>query len=76
MSTEILLPKLGFTMTEGKITEWLASDGQAVTEGQPLYAVEADKATQEIESPASGVLKIVVAAGEEVEVGVLIGTID
>jgi pyruvate/2-oxoglutarate dehydrogenase complex dihydrolipoamide acyltransferase (E2) component len=76
MSTEIMLPKLGFTMTEGKITEWLAGDGDTVQEGQPLYAVEADKATQEIESPASGVLKIVVAAGEEVEVGVVIGTID
>jgi pyruvate/2-oxoglutarate dehydrogenase complex dihydrolipoamide acyltransferase (E2) component len=76
MSTEILLPKLGFTMTEGKITEWLVGDGATVQEGQPLYAVEADKATQEIEAPASGVLKIVVGAGEEVEVGVLIGTID
>jgi len=75
MSTEIMLPKLGFTMTEGTITEWLAADGQTVSEGQPLYAVEAEKATQEIESPASGVLQILVAAGEEVAVGVVIGTI-
>jgi pyruvate/2-oxoglutarate dehydrogenase complex dihydrolipoamide acyltransferase (E2) component len=76
MSTEIMLPKLGFTMTEGTITEWLANDGDTVQEGQALYAVEADKATQEIEAPASGVLKIVVPAGQEVEVGVVIGTID
>jgi pyruvate/2-oxoglutarate dehydrogenase complex dihydrolipoamide acyltransferase (E2) component len=76
MSTEIMLPKLGFTMTEGTITEWLATDGQAVQEGQPLYALEAEKTTQEIEAPASGTLKILVAAGEEVEVGVVIGTID
>jgi pyruvate/2-oxoglutarate dehydrogenase complex dihydrolipoamide acyltransferase (E2) component len=75
MSTEIMLPKLGFTMTEGTITEWLAGDGAAVQEGQPLYAVEAEKATQEIEAPASGTLKILVQAGEEVAVGVVIGTI-
>jgi pyruvate/2-oxoglutarate dehydrogenase complex dihydrolipoamide acyltransferase (E2) component len=73
---DIMLPKLGFTMTEGTITEWLATDGQAVQEGQPLYALEAEKTTQEIEAPASGTLKILVAAGEEVEVGVVIGTID
>lgn len=75
MPTEIMLPKLGFTMTEGTITEWLAADGQSVQEGQPLYAVEAEKTTQEIEAPASGVLTILVPAGEEVAVGVTIGTI-
>jgi pyruvate/2-oxoglutarate dehydrogenase complex dihydrolipoamide acyltransferase (E2) component len=73
---DIMLPKLGFTMTEGTITEWLATDGQAVQEGQPLYALEAEKTTQEIEAPASGTLKILVGAGEEVAVGVVIGTID
>ncbi|MDE1154093.1 MAG: lipoyl domain-containing protein [Micavibrio sp.] len=75
MATEILLPKLGFTMTEGTITEWLATDGDAVVEGQPLFALEAEKATQEIEAPASGTLKILVSIGEETEVGTVIGTI-
>ncbi len=75
MATEIILPKLGFTMTEGTITEWLAADGDAVVEGQPLFALEAEKATQEIDAPASGTLKILVAVGEETEVGTIIGTI-
>ena len=75
MSTEILLPKIGFSMTEGTVAEWLAQDGAQVTEGQPLFTLEADKSTNEVESPASGTLKIIVAAGENSEVGTVLGTI-
>ena len=76
MPIDIMLPKLGFTMIDGTITEWRFADGEYVQEGQPLYSVEAEKATQDIESPASGVLTILVPAGEEVAVGVVIGTIE
>jgi pyruvate/2-oxoglutarate dehydrogenase complex dihydrolipoamide acyltransferase (E2) component len=55
MATEVLLPKLGFSMNEGTLTEWLAENGSPVVKGQPLFALESDKSTNEVESPASGV---------------------
>jgi acetyl/propionyl-CoA carboxylase alpha subunit len=76
MATQILLPKLGFSMNEGQVAEWLAKDGDQVTEGQPLFALESDKSTNEVESPASGTLKIVAAVGETYEVGTVLGTIE
>lgn len=76
MATDILLPKLGFDMNEGELAEWLATDGDEVKEGQPLYTLEADKATNEIESPAGGKLKIIAQPGETYEVGTLLGTIE
>jgi len=75
MATEIILPKLGFTMTEGAVAEWLVADGERVEEGQLLYALEAEKAVQEIESPASGTLQIIIEAGVETEVGAILGII-
>ena len=76
MATEILLPKIGFSMNEGQIAEWLAKDGDHVTEGQPLYLLEADKSTNEVESPATGTLSIEAEAGETYEVGTVIGFIE
>lgn len=76
MATEILLPKIGFSMNEGEISEWLAADGDTVTEGQPLYLLEADKSANEVEAPASGKLKILAPAGETYTVGAVLGTID
>lgn len=75
MSTEVILPKLGFSMTEGTIAEWLVPDGGAVTQGQPLFSLENDKAVQEVEAPASGTLKILTPAGEPSPVGTVIGEI-
>lgn len=76
MATEILLPKLGFSMTEGEIAEWLAADGDHVNEGDPLFLLEADKSTNEVEAPASGILHILAEAGETYEVGTILGTIE
>lgn len=76
MATEILLPKIGFSMNEGQIAEWLAKDGEAVSEGQPLFSLEADKSTNEVEAPASGILRIVGELGETYEVGAVIGYIE
>lgn len=76
MATEILLPKIGFSMTEGEIAEWLASDGATVTEGEPLFLLEADKSANEVEAPASGTLRILKPAGETYEVGTVLGTIE
>ncbi len=76
MAVEILLPKIGFSMNEGQVAEWLAKDGEEVKEGQPIYSLEADKSTNEIEAPASGKLRIVAAIGETLEVGTVLGYID
>ena len=76
MATEIILPKIGFSMTEGVLAEWLAEDGAAVTEGSPLYSIESDKSTNEVEAPASGTLRITGVPGETYEVGAIIGTIE
>jgi pyruvate/2-oxoglutarate dehydrogenase complex dihydrolipoamide acyltransferase (E2) component len=76
MAVEILLPKIGFSMNEGQIAEWLAKDGEAVSEGQPLFSLEADKSTNEVEAPASGTLKIVGQVGETYEVGTVLGYIE
>jgi len=75
MSTQILLPKLGFSMNEGTLAEWLVADGAAVEQGQPLFSLESDKSVEEIQAPASGTLKIVKPAGEVYEVGTVLGEI-
>lgn len=76
MATEVLLPKIGFSMSEGQIAEWLAEDGAEVSEGQPLFLLEADKSANEVEAPASGTLRILAETGETYEVGTLIGMIE
>jgi len=76
MSTQILLPKLGFSMSEGAIAEWLVADGAEVQEGQPLYSLESEKSVQEVESPASGRLRILAKIGEVYAVGAVLGEIE
>jgi pyruvate dehydrogenase E2 component (dihydrolipoamide acetyltransferase) len=75
MATEVKLPRLGQGMESGTIVKWLKSEGDQVEKGEPLYELDTDKVTQEVEADASGVLlKIAVAEGE-VEVGKTIGVI-
>lgn len=76
MATEILLPKIGFSMNEGQIAEWMFGDGEEVAEGDVLYLLEADKSANEVEAPASGILRIVGVEGETYEVGTVIGYIE
>ncbi|HEX5538093.1 MAG TPA: lipoyl domain-containing protein [Sphingobium sp.] len=76
MAVEVLLPKIGFSMNEGTLAEWLVEDGGQAVEGQPLYALESEKSTQEVESPASGTLKIIAQIGETYEVGTILATIE
>ncbi len=65
MATEVLMPKLGLTMTEGTIEEWKIKEGQAVKKGDILFSVATDKLTSEIEADTDGVLlKILLAEGE------------
>ncbi len=60
MIKEISMPKLGLTMTEGVITEWLKREGDHVKKGEPLFEVMTEKINIEIESPYSGILKEIV----------------
>lgn len=75
MATEVKLPRLGQGMESGTIVRWLKAEGDAVAKREPLYELDTDKVTQEVESDYDGVLlKIVVAEGE-VEVGSTIAVI-
>lgn len=76
MATEVLLPKLGFAMTEGQVAEWMFGDGEEVEEGECLFLLEADKSTNEVEAPASGKLRIVVEEGVTVQVGEVLAYIE
>lgn len=75
MATEILLPKLGFSVNEAVLVEWMVEDGAAVKKGQSIYAIESEKSVQEIEAVEDGTLKIIKPAGETYEVGTVIGEI-
>src|SRR4051794_26015752 len=75
MAAEGKLPRLRQGMEAGRIVRWLKSEGEKVEKGEPLYELDTDKVTQEVEAEASGVLlKIAVAEGE-VEVGRTIAVI-
>src|SRR6267142_198155 len=65
MATEVKLPRLGQGMESGTIVKWLKSEGDNVQKGEPLYELDTDKVTQEVEAEASGVLlKIAISSGE------------
>ena len=58
MAIEVLLPRLGWTMEEGTLAEWLKHDGDTVQPGDILVTVENEKALNEVEAPDGGVLRI------------------
>jgi pyruvate dehydrogenase E2 component (dihydrolipoamide acetyltransferase) len=65
VANEVKLPRLGQGMEAGTINKWLKSEGDKVEKGEPLFEVDTDKVTQEVESDFAGVLlKIVLASGE------------
>jgi pyruvate dehydrogenase E2 component (dihydrolipoamide acetyltransferase) len=75
MATEIKLPRLGQGMESGTVVRWLKQEGERVEKGEPLYELDTEKVTQEVEADASGVLlKIAVQEGE-VPVGKTIAVI-
>ncbi len=65
MASEVKLPRLGQGMEAGTIVKWLKSEGEPVEKGEPLYELDTDKVTQEVESDFAGtLLKIAIAEGE------------
>lgn len=76
MPVEVIMPKVDMDMANGIIAHWHAIEGDTVIEGEPLFDIETDKSNMEVEAPASGVLKQVVAAnGDTVNIGVCIAQI-
>src|ERR1700683_5215496 len=66
MSTEVLMPALSPTMTEGKIARWVKSEGDHIAPGDVLAEIETDKATMEVEAIDEGILaRIVIPEGTE-----------
>ncbi|MFN8009753.1 MAG: lipoyl domain-containing protein, partial [Terriglobia bacterium] len=75
MAIEITVPRLGWNMEEGIFQGWLKKDGEQVLAGEPLFCLETDKATQEVEGLDGGILKIRPDGpkeGDTVTVGALI----
>src|SRR5215472_10320630 len=75
MASEVKLPRLGQGMESGTIVKWLKSEGDRVEKGEPLFEVDTDKATQEVEAEASGVLLRIAVESGEVPVGQTIAVI-
>ena len=76
MSTEVKLPRLGQGMESGVVVRWLKQEGDAVAKGDPLYELDTEKVTQEIEAETDGVLTKIVVPEGEVEVGATLAVID
>ncbi|MFP5328582.1 MAG: 2-oxoglutarate dehydrogenase complex dihydrolipoyllysine-residue succinyltransferase [Alphaproteobacteria bacterium] len=77
MATDVKVPALGESITEGTLAQWLKKAGDAVAADEPIASLETDKVTVEVPSPAAGVLsETLVAEGETVEVGAVIARID
>jgi len=75
MAIEVVMPRLGWNMEAGTVVEWLKHDGDRVKEGEYLFLVESDKATTEVESLDSGILRIPgneLRVGEELPVGTVL----
>jgi len=76
MSTEVKLPSLGQGMESGIVVRWLKQEGDAVSKGDPLYELDTEKVTQEIEAETDGVLMKIVVPEGEVAVGTTLALIE
>jgi pyruvate dehydrogenase E2 component (dihydrolipoamide acetyltransferase) len=74
MRRELLVPKLGLTMTEGTLIEWMIKPGERFAAGQGLYVIESEKAANEVSAEAAGILlEITAKLGSSLSVGTAIG---
>lgn len=76
MTVEVVVPKLGMAMSEGVLTEWLVKDGDSVKEGDEIVTIENDKSVQEIESPATGIIKLLANEGETYPIDTVLAEIN
>lgn len=66
MATEVLMPKLGLTMTEGTVDQWFKNEGDTVEKGEVVCTISSEKLTHDVEAPEAGVISNLVAVGQEV----------
>src|SRR5881398_1581550 len=77
MATDVQVPALGESITEGTLAQWLKKPGEAVAADEPIASLETDKVSVEVPSPIAGVLtEQVVAEGDTVAVGAVIARVD
>src|SRR6059058_2453391 len=77
MATDVQVPTLGESITEGTLAQWLKKPGEAVAEDEPIASLETDKVSVEVPSPVAGVLtEQLVREGDSVAVGAVIARID
>ena len=76
MSVEIKVPAVGESITSGVLSAWHKKNGDFVQDGEPLYALETDKISTDVPAAGSGRLQIQVEAGQEVQIGQVIATLD
>src|SRR6476469_8458715 len=77
MSTDVQVPALGESITEGTLAQWLKKPGEAVAQDEPIASLETDKVSVEVPSPIAGVLiEQLVEEGDNVAVGAVIARID
>src|SRR5262245_41674096 len=69
VAEQVILPRLGQGMESGTIIRWLKSEGDEVAKGEPLYELDTDKVTQEVEADVGGVLLRILVPEGEVPVG-------
>lgn len=75
MAQTLRIPKAAVSMREGTLVQWLVPDGATVTEGQPIFTLELEKSTMDVEAPAAGVIRQTGQAGATYKVGEIIGEI-
>jgi 3-oxoadipate enol-lactonase len=76
MAIDVIMPKMGMTMTAGVLVRWLCQSGETVEAGQPICEVESDKLNTELVADVDGVLTLVAAEGDEIPVGGVVGQIE
>ena len=74
---EIILPRLDPDMEYGVVMKWIKKKGERVAKGEPIFTIETEKVTVDIESPVSGVIvDILVSAGTKVPVGAVVAIVE
>ena len=76
MTSEIIVPNPGESITQVQVAKWLVSDGEEVDKDQEVVEIDSDKASFPLTAPEDGILRILVAEGETVAVGVTIARIE
>ncbi|MBA3938380.1 MAG: dihydrolipoamide succinyltransferase, partial [Planctomycetes bacterium] len=76
MAYDVKIPAVGESITEGTLSKWLVADGAIVGDSTPLFELETDKITTEVQSGAAGQVRFKVKEGETLAIGTVVASID